>query len=59
MILTLETIEQLKNVETWLFGQEFPEEIFLYIYVKENEILYSYKTVLFRGKWLLVTNEDL
>lgn len=57
MILTLETQEQFKKVETWLFGQEFPEELELYIYVKEVELLYAYKTVLFRGKWMLATNE--
>lgn len=58
MILTLENMEQFQKVETWLFGQEFPEEIQLYIYVKETKILYAYKTVLFRGKWLLATDEN-
>ena len=58
MILTLENMEQFQKVETWLFGQEFPEELKLYIYVKETEILYAYKTILFRNKWMLVTNEE-
>ena len=57
MILTINTQDELKKVEMWLFGQEFPEEIELYIYVKETELLYAYKTVLFRGKWMLATNE--
>ena len=59
MILTLDNMEQFKKTETWLFGQEFPEEFELYIYVKETETLYAYKTVLFRGKWMLATNETV
>ena len=59
MILTLENMDQFKKVESWLFGQEFPEEITLYIYVKETELLYPYKTVLFRNKWMLATNEEV
>lgn len=59
MILTVNTQDEFKKVEMWLFGQEFPEEVELYIYVKENELLYAYKTVLFRGKWMLATNETV
>ena len=58
IILTLDNMDQFQKVETWLFGQEFPEEIKMYIYVNETETLHPYKTVLFRGKWMLATNEE-
>lgn len=58
MILTLDTLEQFQEVEMWLFGQEFPKELKLYIYVNEEEKLYAYKTILFRNKWMLVTDEN-
>ena len=58
MILTLDTPGQFQEVETWLFGQEFPRELKLYIYVKEEQKLYAYKTVLFRNRWMLVTDEN-
>ncbi len=59
IILTLDTMEQLQKVEMWLFGQEFPEEIRMFIYVKETEELHPYKTVLFRNKWMLATDEEM
>lgn len=58
IIVTLDSEEQLKKVETWLFGLDFPEEIKMFIYIKETGNLYPYKTVLFRNKWMLATNEE-
>ena len=58
IIVTLDNMEQFQKVETWLFGQEFPEEFKIFIYIKENGNLYPYKTVLFRNKWMLVTDEE-
>ena len=58
IIVTLDTEEQLKKVETWLFGLDFPEEIKMFIYIKETGNLYPYKTVLFRNKWMLATNVE-
>jgi len=58
IIVTLENEDQFQKVETWLFGQEFPEELKIYIYIKSTGLLYPYKTVLFRNKWMLATDEE-